>query len=147
MNLTNRLDMRREQICFNRKGVDMKLINSFLFATGMIFLSNLGHASQCPVPADVDAIGQAIKQAQTCYAASRIAEDCSYGSSVDSFFVGLAVDICLAETTATEAQKEAILLPLVQGCTDKYEGMQGTVYISARAFCALNAYKALASSF
>ncbi len=121
------------------------MLKSALFVLTILF-SQLVASAEC-----IDANGEdiysrpeifsvLIENSETCYEAKQLAEACAYGSSLDAMTAGLAYGVCESELQAQDPSQELVkLLTKMEGlCADKYEQMDGTMYISMNAFCYLS---------
>jgi 3-hydroxymyristoyl/3-hydroxydecanoyl-(acyl carrier protein) dehydratase len=115
-------------------------MNRIVLALGVLMLPACGFADiQCPSSGEDSSLEKTvamIKTAKSCDDADQIAKQCAWGSSADVQIAGAAGDIC-ANTfrrKLTPADKTAYLT-LINKCRSKYAHIQGTIYISARAFC------------
>lgn len=82
-----------------------------------------------------------IESAKSCYEAVQLAEACAWGSSMDAVTAGTAYGVCekeLQENKPTQ-KLESLLFEMQTACAEKYEGMEGTLYISMQAYCSLSA--------
>ena len=121
----------------------MKIV-LFIF---MLAFSTLTMAN-CPVdPSDATEIQNTISNSETCYEAVYAAENCAWGSSIDVGFVNAAIKICDSERGPLSAVDQAAYDDLVEKCYKKYENEQGTMYLSAAAFCALKVADVYSSVF
>ncbi len=102
------------------------------------------HAVATVCPSDATAIEQMISSADSCYMASKIANDCAWGSSIDVSFVAAASEICLKNYDQWSTKHKLMLEVLSEDCNEKYEGQSGTLYLSMNAFCILGATEVLA---
>lgn len=120
------------------------LKSSLLFVA--LFFSQLSLAGECVDENGNDIYNQPevfsalIESSEYCFEAKQLAEACAYGSSLDSMTAGLAYSVCERELEAQGPSVELLdLLTKMQGlCSDKYEQMAGTMYISMNAFCYLS---------
>jgi hypothetical protein len=115
-------------------------MNKIIVALGLLMLPVCGFADvQCPAAGEDGALGKTvamIKAAKSCYDADQIATQCAWGSSADVEIAGAAGDICANAFRGklTAVDKKAYLT-LIHKCQIKYANIQGTMYISAEAFC------------
>ncbi|MCE9574520.1 MAG: hypothetical protein K8W52_15335 [Deltaproteobacteria bacterium] len=91
----------------------------------------------------IDAVTHAM-DGKSCGEASQIAEGCMMAASGDVAIAGRATEICRKDFARNKADK-ALFTKLTQRCEKKFRGMDGTMYISARAFCALDVARLLSS--
>lgn len=82
-----------------------------------------------------------IENAQSCSSAVQLAQSCAYGSSQDSSTAGAAYDVCYKEFVGLQPQAQSMetLNKMEVMCEEKYGNLDGTMYISANAFCRLSA--------
>jgi hypothetical protein len=80
---------------------------------------------------------------KSCYEAKTIAEKCALAASGDAVTAGNASTICQKKFAKNDGDK-ALYTKLAKRCADKYAKSQGTLYISAAAFCQLDAAALLA---
>ena len=109
----------------------------------VLFSGSFAHAAECPVEmltdGYLDNVEKAIASKTSCYEAVEIAESCAMGSSMDSAIAGTAEVKCTATFQKKLNRADArTYASLQKKCNDKYKDMQGTMYISAAAFCRLN---------
>jgi len=106
-------------------------------------LATPAFALDCPVqavgPSYIDDVNRAIKTAKTCEDGAQIAEACAMVSSGDAAIAPTAERKCGLDfwKKLTAADKK-IYDGLQAKCAAKYKGMDGTMWISASAFCRLN---------
>ncbi len=102
----------------------------------LIALPMAGWAAECSLPTNLDAMSAAIRKAQSCVAAARLAEDCAFGASGDVSLQGAVIAVCerdfLPHFTGADARTYRHAL---KNCRRKYASKQGTMYLSAAAFC------------
>lgn len=105
--------------------------------------SSFAEATECPVDA-ADTLTM-ITNAGSCYEASKIANECAWGSSVDVGLAGAASEICLKDMNMWSDKHKLILSTLVEDCNRKYEDQMGTLYLSMNAFCRLGVAELLSN--
>lgn len=122
-------------------------MRTFLSLIVVAALAQVARADEaCPVPAgdnQVEAITKAMT-GKSCGEASQLAEQCAYGASADVVIAGTATDICRKDFARNKADKK-LFTTLTGRCQKKFRGMDGTMYISAQAFCVLDVAKLLSS--
>jgi hypothetical protein len=86
---------------------------------------------------------QMIQKAQSCYQASKIAEACAHGTSLDVRTAGEAYQVCAAELDGYKPNRvlKAQLLAMNKLCQKKFEKESGTMFRSMEAFCYLSAIR------
>ena len=72
-----------------------------------------------------------------CGEAAEIARTCALGASGDSATAGAAVKICKPDFASRKADA-SLFATLSKRCASKYAKQQGTLYVSAAAFCQLD---------
>lgn len=83
---------------------------------------------------------QLIGEMPSCEKAAALAEDCAYGSQLDTSTAGIAWDVCLKEfNQSAQIQDEVLLTNMVTRCDERYQDEEGSLYLSATAYCRLNA--------
>jgi hypothetical protein len=120
----------------------------FALALSCLFLP-LAHAdtpSLCvyqgkDISSDADAIITAVAAQPTCWEATRLAESCEWGSSIDVQIAGTASEKCGAELKKNKPTKadSALLTSMFNACNAKWAKKEGTMYLSFNAFCQLKA--------
>ena len=100
-------------------------------------------ALDCPVKLGnenyMEEVGKAIRATETCYEGAEVAKVCAMGSSGDTQIAIAAERKCGLDFWRKLAKKDrAIYNGLQEKCNKKYEKSQGTMYISAAAFCRLS---------
>ena len=113
-----------------------------LLALAFVLLSAPGFAADCPIKFGdddyLDKVGAAIKAAKDCEDGAAIAEACALGASGDTSIAPVAERKCgLDFWTRLTAQDKRVYSALQAKCDAKYGQMEGTMYISANAFCRL----------
>ena len=115
-------------------------MNKIILISGVLMLPVCAFADiQCPTAGEAGSLEETIamiKAAKSCHDANQIATQCAWGSSADVQIAGAAGDIC-ANTfrgKLTAADKTAYLT-LINDCKTKHAKMQGTMWVSAEAFC------------
>lgn len=98
---------------------------------------------ECPVSSDVDdyqdKVATAIKATENCGKAKEMAESCAFSSSVDMQIAVTAERKCGLDFWKKLSKTDIEHYNSLQGkCSEKYKDMEGTMYISAAAFCRLN---------
>lgn len=120
------------------------LKSTLLFIT--VFFSQISFSAECTDANGQDIFNQPevftalIENSESCYQAAELAKACAWGSSMDSMTAGTAYNVCAVEF---EAQNPSVrlqkLLGIMEGfCSDKYEQMDGSMYLSMNAFCYLS---------
>lgn len=108
-----------------------------------LFSGSFALAAECPVEmlsdGYIENVEKAIEAQATCYEASQTAQSCAMGSSMDSAIAGKAEAKC-TENFKNKLKRADLrtYASLQRKCSDKYKNMQGTMYISAAAFCRLS---------
>ena len=74
---------------------------------------------------------------KACNEAAEIARACALGASGDSVIAGAAVKICKSDFATHQADGE-LFTTLAKRCASKYAKQQGSLYVSAAAFCQLD---------
>jgi hypothetical protein len=91
---------------------------------------------ECPGGLDADAKEELLRKAPTCDAAMELFEACAYGASGDTGLGDAVIENCeksFASKLST-SQRKAYEAE-VRRCDAKVRNKQGTMYISAAAFC------------
>ncbi len=88
---------------------------------------------------DADGVEKQIRASKSCYEAKSIAEQCGFGSSLDTQIAGAASEFCAKDFKKITAADKKILASMKDLCTRAYSNQQGTMFISFDAFCRLNA--------
>lgn len=114
-------------------------VANFAYADGPLTCSIDG----VDVSSDLQKIVAGVKAAKDCDKAYEFASACAWGSSADTQIAGAAADICSNEMKANKADAadHRLLTQLFNACIEKWGKKQGTLYISADAFCQLEAIK------
>lgn len=77
-----------------------------------------------------------IKATKSCDDADKIATQCAWGSSADVQIAGAANDVCAnAFPGRLTAAHQRAYPTLIDACKTKYAEMQGSMDLSAEAFC------------
>lgn len=94
------------------------------------------------ISTDTAAILSAIKASEFCWQAVQLAESCAAGEGFDTNFVNAAAPLCQKQFEANRptAQDRALLASMRTACDGKWKGKEGTQYLSANAYCKLNAW-------
>jgi hypothetical protein len=94
------------------------------------------------ISADPKAIMAAIKNAQFCWQAVQLTENCSGGDSEDFNFVGAAAPLCAKEFEAQNpsSQDRIVLASMRTACDGKWKEKAGGQYLSQNALCKLHAW-------
>lgn len=90
-------------------------------------------------PSDADAIIKLIQNQVSCYEAQGVAEQCAYGSAIDTQIAGAAYEACSKNFSKLNRKDKKLLSQMEDRCTQKYGKKQGTMYLSMAAFCRLSA--------
>lgn len=112
-------------------------------AAGLFLASFQVLAAECPVPFGtenyLDKVADAITATKGCEQGVAVAEACELTDSGDQVIAGAARGKCendfLSKLSSADQQT---YIGLMTKCHDKYQDMQGTMYISFEAFCRLN---------
>ena len=109
---------------------------------GLFLVGFQAIAADCPVQIGgedyLDKVGSAIKASKSCEDGAAIAEACALGASGDGAITSVAERKCgLDFWNKLTASDKKIYNGLQAKCDAKYKDMQGTMYISAAAFCRL----------
>lgn len=82
-----------------------------------------------------------IDKAESCYAATNLAEACAWGSSLDVTTAGKAFDVCTMELSNNNPSRKLtkLLTTMRETCTETYDKHEGTLYRSMNAYCHLSA--------
>ncbi len=88
---------------------------------------------------DAEVVIAQISAKKTCAEASKLAETCAWGSSIDVQIAGAAGDVCLKEGGKLSKADTALLDRMSARCVKAYSNQQGTIYRSINAFCHLSA--------
>ncbi len=114
----------------------------FSLVIGFVLFATQAFAHDCPVKVGdedyLDKVGAAIKAAKDCEDGAAIAEACALGASGDTSLAPVAERKCgLDFWTRLTAQEKRVYNGLQAKCDAKYRGMEGTMWVSADAFCRL----------
>ncbi len=91
---------------------------------------------------DRDLLIEDITKAETCYAASDLAESCAWGSTADLATTSAAISVCARAYQDKLTTSDGLMLnALYEKCDAKYEGQSGTLYRSMNGFCRLEVSK------
>lgn len=121
--------------------------SSFLTLSLAFFAISLSaHAlEKCPVDFGQDdyleKVADLATNASSCYEASEIVDACALGASGDVYTVGAAIDRCQKDFPVMTPEYQQNFSFLNNKCTEKYESMEGTLYLSMNAFCHLSVSK------
>ncbi|MBX3157141.1 MAG: hypothetical protein KF773_14290 [Deltaproteobacteria bacterium] len=119
-----------------------------LLIISLLAMSSAAAADSCPVKNTgstfLTDLVKEIGKAKTCDGAASLAEKCALGASGDAVIAGAAVDVCKKDF-AKSKDDTALHDKLAKRCGAKYEKMQGTMYVSMAAFCALDVAKLLSN--
>jgi hypothetical protein len=100
---------------------------------------------QCPVELGsndyLEKVAKVITDADSCYAASDLAEACALGSSGDVYTVGAAIARCKKDMPVMSKDDAKMYKALNKKCGAKYSKLDGTMYRSMNAFCVLDVTK------
>jgi hypothetical protein len=90
---------------------------------------------------DIDAIEESIRNAHDCTEAQQQAKSCAWGATIDTQTTGVATEICEKELFSYKPPEKtlAALQTMREACQETYSNLDGTMYISAEAFCDLDA--------
>lgn len=94
------------------------------------------------ISADPAAILAAIKNAQFCWQAVQLADNCSGGDAEDFSFVAAAAPICAKEFEDHNptSQDRILLASMRSACDGKWKDKVGGQYLSQNALCKLHAW-------
>jgi len=100
--------------------------------------------TECPIKFGsnqyTDNVIAAIESKRSCSEASTIAEACAMGSSMDVQFVSSALKMCSKRINRSATIKRVV--DSANGlCIRKFSKSEGTLAVSARAFCQLDVTK------
>lgn len=104
-----------------------------------LVLSTAAFAQEEVCSPDAAEIITKIEAQTTCYDASRIAENCAWGSTVDVGIAGAAYAVCLKEAGKLTSSDKALLKKMEVRCAKAWSNRDGTMYRSIHSFCRLNA--------
>jgi len=109
-------------------------------------------ALDCPVkehgPNYIDNVNRAIKAAPGCEQGAEIAEACAFGASGDLDIAPVAERKCgLDFWQKMSAADKQVYNSLQARCDAKYKGWDGTMYLSANAFCRLGVARLYSSLY
>jgi len=86
----------------------------------------------------IEEVGKAIRAAETCDQAAEVAKVCAMGSSGDTQIAMAAERKCGLDFWRKLTRNDRAIYNSIQAkCNRKYEKSEGTMYISAAAFCRL----------
>ncbi len=90
---------------------------------------------------DLDLIVEEIGKKQYCFQAVDLAEDCAWGAAADMQITSVASTICMKEFEKNKPSEKlnSQLKNMQSLCDENYNKLEGTMYLSANAFCCLNA--------
>jgi hypothetical protein len=111
------------------------LVRMILAISAILLLASSGRAQDCQSLKPEGRV-EVLRKAPTCDAAMEAFGDCAYGASGDDRLADIATDKCEAEFLEKVGvkQRRAYIVALKQ-CDDKYENMQGTMYVAMAAGC------------
>jgi hypothetical protein len=91
---------------------------------------------ECPGGLAAEGKEELLRKAPTCDAAMALFDACAYGGSGDAGLGAAVIENCEAGFAAklSGAQRKAYDKEM-KACVAKYRGKEGTMYISAAAFC------------
>lgn len=118
-------------------------MNKQLILILLLFINSSVYSLDCPVEPDSDKYSdkviQAIIASKSCDKGSSIAQACAFASSMDVQTTAEAKHQCELnfEKKLSSSDKE-VYKALLNKCDNKYKDMDGTMYLSASAFCRLN---------
>lgn len=109
-------------------------------------------AMDCPVtehgPDYIDKVNRAIKAAKGCEQGAEIAEACAFGASGDLGIASVAERKCgLDFWSKLSAAEKQVYNGLQAKCDAKYKGFDGTMHLSANAFCRLGVARLYSSLY
>lgn len=114
-----------------------------LLVLSALFVNASAFALECPVKSPDDnylgKVAAAIKAADSCDDGADLAEACALGASGDVATTAAASEKCSLDfwTKLNDADRKTFT-GLQAKCDAKYKNMQGTMYLSANAFCHLS---------
>ena len=110
-------------------------VRMILACSAILLLSPMAGAQECQNMGHAEREAR-IQKAPTCEAAMETFSDCAYGASGDVGLADIATDKCEAEflQKISVKQRRAYIVAL-KHCDDKYENMEGTMYIAMAAYC------------
>lgn len=128
------------------------------FAVRFVFVASLAtltafapsvFAEECPVEFGsvvgveyAELAADNVGKAESCYKATKVAEACAMGSSIDVPIAAAATGVCEKDFKQKLTPADAkTYKSLIQKCVKKYANMQGTMYQAAEAFCVLDVAK------
>lgn len=115
-----------------------------LLVIGLLLAGINSYGSECPVEFGsdnyLDDVQKIIKTKKSCSEASEIVEACAMGSSMDVQFVSAALNQCSKRINGSTSVK-ALAKTSNELCIKKYKKSEGTLAMSARAFCQLEVAK------
>lgn len=111
---------------------------SFVFSNSFAEVCEVGGVD---VSNDPVTFTKAISESSSCYLASKLAEACAWGSSLDVQTVSAAYGVCEGELNSYKPEKKllGLLSTMKDVCNDKYLNMDGTLYRSMNSYCHLSA--------
>lgn len=112
-------------------------MKSFLVLLALTTSMSAFSADQCSPDAD-ETIAR-ISEKTSCYEAKALAEECSWGSSIDVQIAGAAADVCLREAGTLSFSDMELLELMMSRCDKAYADLEGSLYRSANSFCKLEA--------
>lgn len=112
----------------------------------LLCLSAPLYAAECPVNINVasylDKVSAAIRATKSCDEGSTIAESCAMGSSGDTETAVVAERQCGLDFWKKLSKSDKKTYNDLQSkCDQKFKDKDGTMYMSANAFCRLNIAK------
>lgn len=118
------------------------MLSKWITSIGLLFVSTQALAIECPATFGSDDyyenVVAAIRSATSCRDGAELAAACALGSSFDPNITVVAERKCgLDFWQKLSAAEKTHYNHLQTKCDNKYKDMQGTMYISANAFCKL----------
>ena len=124
------------------------LVRMILAISGFLLLADLGRAQDCQSLKPEGRV-EVMRKAPTCDAAMEAFGDCAYGASGDDRLADIATDKCEAEflPSIIRTPRWRAYQSGLKRCDDKYEKMDGTMYIAMAAGCRAHLAQSYASRF
>ena len=88
---------------------------------------------------DAEVVIASISAKPSCYEASKLAQECAWGSNVDIQIAGAAGAVCEKEMGKLKASDSSLLKTMKARCASAHARVPGSLARSANAFCVLSA--------
>jgi hypothetical protein len=124
------------------------LVRMILVVSALLMLASPGRAQECQNMghAEREAL---VRKAPTCDKAHEQFSDCAYGASGDVSLADIVTEKCEAEflPNIVRTPRWRAYQRSIKRCDDKYEKMDGTMYIAMAAGCRIDVAQSYAHKF